>query len=286
MLRVREANKAIKSNQKFRSLTPELTAEATNTLINICGAVNDGLSESSSSPCCATEPLYQPSVTLNTSKSCIEWMISLYSDARVALALLCFRIILHLSACCLLSLVQLSACWWSRVRHLAHDNLATWTGKPVLAAAPHFQTKFQGEAGNSKERLEIPRRKLDHWGMVMFRCSNKETNRRERPDCSSMQEKVALQTTSLESVPCLTCTNHLCSVICTVCFSVWSSDFGWWTTVSTSPSISCTRTLSASCRNEKKKKRKTKNGEILCIKSCRWWETLFRTQREKPNTKI
>lgn len=30
-LRVREANKVIKSNQKFRSLTPELTAEAVNT---------------------------------------------------------------------------------------------------------------------------------------------------------------------------------------------------------------------------------------------------------------
>lgn len=51
MLRVREANKAIRSNQKFRPLTPELTAEATNTLINICTAVNDGLSELPSSPC-------------------------------------------------------------------------------------------------------------------------------------------------------------------------------------------------------------------------------------------
>lgn len=44
-LRVSEANKVIKSNQKFRSLTPELTAEAVNTLINSCSAVNEGLSE-------------------------------------------------------------------------------------------------------------------------------------------------------------------------------------------------------------------------------------------------
>lgn len=43
MLRVREAHKVIKSNQKFRSLTPELTAEATNTSINARRAVNGGL---------------------------------------------------------------------------------------------------------------------------------------------------------------------------------------------------------------------------------------------------
>lgn len=42
-LRVGEAHKVIKSNQKFRSLTPELTAEATNTSINACSAVNGGL---------------------------------------------------------------------------------------------------------------------------------------------------------------------------------------------------------------------------------------------------
>lgn len=49
-LRVREANKVIKSNQKFRSLTPELSAEAVNTLINSCGAVNEGLSETLQRP--------------------------------------------------------------------------------------------------------------------------------------------------------------------------------------------------------------------------------------------
>lgn len=51
-LRGREANKVIKSNQKFRSLTPELTAEAPNTLINSCCAVNGGLSETFQRPCC------------------------------------------------------------------------------------------------------------------------------------------------------------------------------------------------------------------------------------------
>lgn len=49
-LRVREANKVIKSNQKLRSLTPELTAEAVNTLINSCSAVNEGLSETLQRP--------------------------------------------------------------------------------------------------------------------------------------------------------------------------------------------------------------------------------------------
>lgn len=49
-LGVREANKVIKSNQKFRSLTPELTAEAVNTLINSCSAVNEGLSETLQHP--------------------------------------------------------------------------------------------------------------------------------------------------------------------------------------------------------------------------------------------
>lgn len=49
-LRVREANKVIKSNQKFRSLTPELTAEAVNALINSCSAVNEGRSETLQRP--------------------------------------------------------------------------------------------------------------------------------------------------------------------------------------------------------------------------------------------